>query len=159
MLPSLWNRTGLSPFERLYDFRREMDRLFEGAAHDTNGTMGNWLPPMDVVETAEAILCRLEVPGMSADDLDIRVEGNLVSIAGEKKYEQRNGENETGYRHVERRYGRFERSFTIPRTVEADKVRAGYENGILTVELPKAEQAKPRRVAIENGTPGRKIES
>jgi HSP20 family protein len=159
MLPSLWNRTGLSPFVRLYDFRPDLDRMFEAATTDANGAFAQWAPPMDVVETAEAILCRLEVPGMSIDDLDIRIEGNLVSITGEKKYEQRNGEGEDGYRHVERRYGRFERCFTIPRSVETDKVRARYEQGVLTVELPKAEQAKPRRVAIESATNGRNIQS
>ena len=158
MLPSLWTRTGLSPFVRLYDFGREMDRFFEDAARDTDATFGHWAPAMDVIETAEAILCRLEVPGMSIDDLDIRIEGNLVSITGEKKYEQQQNGEQKGYRHLERRYGRFERSFTIPRNVETDKVRAQYEHGVLTVELPKAERSRPRRIAIE-ATNGHEIES
>jgi HSP20 family protein len=159
MIPTLWTRTGVFPVaERLYDNRREMDRLFEegGAAMQNGG--GQWVPAMDVVETDEAILCNLEVPGLTREDLDIHVEGNLIRISGEKRFEQQHDQNETGYRHVERRYGRFERSFTIPRTVEGERVTARYQDGVLTIELPKAEQLKPRKVSIESGATSRQIE-
>lgn len=158
MLSSLRNRGAVTPFERLWDVRREMDRLFEG--YETGQENGNtlWVPPMDVVETGEEILCHVEAPGLSRDDLDIRIEGNIVIIAGEKKYERNDSEKETGFRHFERRYGRFERSFTIPQTVEADRVKARYENGVLTVILPKAERSKPRRVEVEGASAPRSIE-
>jgi HSP20 family protein len=152
MLPGM--RSASTPFERLWDVRRDLDRLFEGGEPNGNTL---WAPPMDVVERENEILCYVELPGMSRDALDIRVEGNLVTIAGEKKYEQNRTEKE-GFRHVERRYGRFERSFTIPATVEQDNVTARYDNGVLTVTLPKAERSRPRRIAIE-GSETREIES
>jgi HSP20 family protein len=158
MIPTLWTRNGVFPIaERLYDIRREMDRLFDdgGAAMPNGG--GQWVPAMDVVETNEAILCHLEVPGLTREDLDINVEGNLLRISGEKRFEPKL-DDESGYRHVERRYGRFERSFTIPRTVEGDRVTARYQDGVLTIELPKAEQLKPRKVSIESSAAARQIE-
>ena len=152
MLPGV--RGTITPFERLWDVRRDLDRLFEGS--EANGS-NLWAPPMDVLERENEILCHIEVPGMSTNDLDIRVEGNVVTITGEKKFERNQTEKE-GFRHVERRYGRFERSFTIPATVEQDKVTARYDNGVLTVVLPKAERSRPRRISIE-GSESREIES
>lgn len=152
MLPGLWNRGTVIPFERLWDIRREMDRLIDSADVGQTQTNGQamWVPPMDVVEDGDALRCQLEVPGLSVEDLDIRVESNVVTIAGEKKSQQNAPTKEGGFRHYERRYGRFERSFTIPQGIEPDKVSARYDNGVLTVVLPKAERAKPRRVAIES---------
>ena len=152
MLPGI--RGTATPFERLWDVRRDLDRLFE--ASETNNS-SLWAPPMDVIERENEILCHLELPGMASNDLDIRVEGNLVTIAGEKKYQENRSEKD-GFRHVERRYGRFERSFTIPSSVEQDKVTARYENGVLTVSLPKAERSRPRRITVE-GAETREIES
>lgn len=149
MLPGLRTRGAVTPFERLWDVRREMDRLFEGYETGNENGTSLWVPPMDVVETGEEILCHVEAPGLNKEDLDLRVEGNIVTISGEKRYERNGNEKETGFRHFERRYGRFERSFTIPQTVEADRVKARYENGVLTVVLPKAERSKPRRVEVE----------
>ena len=160
MLPSVWNRGGVSPFERLWDIHREMDRLFEPVetGERQQGTSPAWLPPMDVVETGDSLLCHIEVPGLSREDLDIRVEGNVVTITGEKRYQQDDGAKNGGFRHIERRYGRFERSFTIPQSVEAERVKAQYENGVLTVILPKAEKSKPRRIEIEGKSNQRQIE-
>ena len=153
MLPGARGTT--TPFERLWDVRRDLERLFEGS--DAPNGSNLWVPPMDVLERENEILCHIEVPGMTTNDLDIRVEGNVVTITGEKKFERSQQEKE-GYRHVERRYGRFERSFTIPATVEQDKVTARYDNGVLTVVLPKAERSRPRRIAID-GSATREIES
>lgn len=151
MLPG--TRGTMTPFERLWDVRRDLDRLFEG--NEPNGST-LWAPAMDVIERENEIVCNVEIPGLNRDDLDIRVEGNVVTIAGEKKYEQKS--EKEGFRHVERRYGRFERSFTIPSTVEQDKVTARYDNGVLTVTLPKTERSRPRRISIE-GSDTREIES
>jgi HSP20 family protein len=145
------------PVERLFEISREMDRLFENEAGSKGNGEASWIPPMDVFETGDEVLCQLEVPGLSRENIDIRVEGNLLTIAGEKKYEQRQDQKETGYRHFERRYGRFERSFTLPRTVDTERVKARYENGILTVALPKAEQAKPRKIMIEEPSTSHQI--
>src|SRR5687768_10762690 len=125
MLPGA--RGTITPFERLLDVRRDLDRLFEGANVSNGSTL--WTPPMDIVERENEILCHIEVPGMSRNDLDIRVEGNVVTVAGEKNFQQ--DTDKEGFRHMERRYGRFERSFTIPATVEQEKVTARYDNGVL----------------------------
>ena len=157
MLPTR-NNTWVSPFERLYALQRELDRAF---GETETMQSGSYVPPMDVIETTDAILCHLEVPGMSRDDLDIRAEGNIVTVSGEKKTQLRQNEKDGGFRSVERRYGRFERSFALPRSVDPSNVKASYEHGVLTIVLPKAEQSKPRRIQIDDGAPashGRQIE-
>lgn len=146
MLPTrnLW----VSPLERLYALQRELDRAFEGEA---NGGASTWIPPMDIVETTDEVLCHLEVPGLSPDDVDIRVQDNMLVVSGEKKpvhEEQKEG----GFRSIERRYGRFERSFTLPRSIDTSNVKARQENGVLTLVLPKMEASKPRRIQIEGTT-------
>jgi HSP20 family protein len=142
------------PFERLYALQRELDRSFNGTETMESGA---FVPPMDVAETNDEVVCHLEVPGITREDLEIRVEGNVLIVSGEKKMQQEHSEKEGGFRSVERRYGRFERSFALPRTVNAAGVRASYDNGILTIVLPKVEESKPRRIQIEEGSGARQI--
>ena len=142
----------VSPLERLYALQRELDRTIPG---DTNGSTA-WVPPMDVVETADEVLCHLEVPGMSREDLEIRVQDNILVVSGEKKY-QNQEQKEDGFRSIERRYGSFERSVTLPRTVDTSNVKARHENGVLTIVLPKVEASKPRRIEIEGGGSTREL--
>lgn len=149
MLPTRNSNAWVSPFERLYALQRELDRAF---GETETMQSGSFIPPMDVVETTDEILCHLEVPGISRDDLEIRSEGNVLIISGEKKAQKDYGEKEGGFRSVERRYGRFERSFALPRSVDAGRVRATYDNGVLTIVLPKAEESKPRKIQIDNGS-------
>jgi HSP20 family protein len=111
---------------------------------------------MDVVETADEVLCHIEVPGLTPDDIDIRVQDNLLVVAGEKKASDEQPK-EGGFRSVERRYGRFERSFTLPRSIDSSLVKARHENGVLTIVLPKMEASKPRRVQIEGASPVRAL--
>lgn len=146
--------TWVMPFERLYALQRELDR---GFGNTESMESGSFIPPMDVVETGDEILCHLEVPGINRDDLEIRVEGNVLIVAGEKKQQHESRAKDGGFQSVERRYGRFERSFALPRSVNAANVRARYDNGILTIVLPKAEESKPRRVQIEDGNTKRQI--
>jgi HSP20 family protein len=143
----------VSPLERLYALQREFDRAVEG---DSNNS--TWMPPMDVVETGDEVLCHVEVPGLAPDDIEVRVQDNMLVISGEKKLEQEEAK-EGGFRSVERRYGRFERSFTLPRTIDTNKVKARHEHGVLTIVLPKMEASKPRRVQIEGGTGARELNS
>ena len=151
MMPTrnLW----ISPLERLYALQREIDRAFETEA---NGTATSWVPAMDVVETNDEVLCHVEVPGLTTDDIDIRVQDNMLVVSGEKKAATEQ-QKEGGFRSVERRYGRFERSFTLPRTIDAQGVRARHENGVLTIVLPKVEASKPRRVEIEGAAHRREL--
>jgi len=104
-----------------------------------------WWPTLDVVERDDAIEVRAELPGMKAEDIDIGVQGNTLTLSGEKKEEQERREGENYY-HVERRYGMFRRELTLPAGVDATKVDASYKDGILTIQLPKTEQAKPRKI-------------
>jgi HSP20 family protein len=90
-----------------------------------------------------------ELPGLKPDDVNVTVENGVLTISGEKKQEIQEGKEDGDYYLFERRYGRFERSFTLPRSVSADQIKARFESGILTVSLPKAEGAKPRKVQIE----------
>ena len=103
---------------------------------------------VDVRATNDAIEVLAELPGLRAEDVEVNVENNVLTIAGEKKQEVSEENAEAEYHLVERRCGRFERSFTLPRTVTADAIGARFEHGLLTVTLPKAEAAKPRRVEI-----------
>lgn len=152
MIPTRTN--WVSPLERLFALQRELDRTFENDVTTNGGT--TFLPPMDVVETADEVLCHLEVPGISRDDLEIRVQDNMLMISGEKKYPE-SQEKDAGFRSVERRYGRFERSLTLPRTVDSNSVSARYDNGVLTITLQKAETSKPRRIEIDGGSSAREL--
>jgi HSP20 family protein len=151
MLSGLTNRSVLTPFERILAARGDLESAFNG-----NGRAVVWMPPMDVYETAEAIICQLEVPGMAREELEIRMDDKLVTIAGEKK--PSGAQDRESLHHTERRYGSFERSFTIPANIDTDHIRARHENGVLTISLPKSERAKPRRISIE-GSEQREIES
>ena len=132
-------RNSVTPFERLYALQRELDR-------------GSFVPPMDVVETNDEVLVHLEVPGISRRDLEIRTEGNVMIVSGEKKFVETENRKEGGFSSVERRYGRFERSFTLPRTVSTTDIRARHTDGVLTIVMPKIEESKPRRIEIEDGS-------
>jgi HSP20 family protein len=153
MITPFTRNAWVSPLERLYALQREFDRTFEGDASNGSNT---WLPPMDVVETADEVLCHLEVPGMSRDDLELRVQDNMLVVSGEKKYEH-GPQKEGGFRSVERRYGKFERSISLPRTVDTSNVKARHENGVLTIVLPKMEASKPRRIEIEGASATREL--
>jgi HSP20 family protein len=105
-----------------------------------------WTPPVDILETENELLLKMDVPEIQLKDVDIRLENDTLTIKGERKFEQPQGK---GYHRIERAYGVFARSFTLPNTVETDKVRADYRNGALTVVLPKKEVAKPRTIKVE----------
>jgi HSP20 family protein len=106
-----------------------------------------WVPPVDIFEEADAIRIMAEVPGLKPEDVKISVEGNVLTIQGTK---QQIAEERTERVHrYERTYGAFERSFTLPSSVDAGAIKAGYEHGVLTVTLPKVEKAKPRQIAVQ----------
>jgi HSP20 family protein len=105
-----------------------------------------WMPPVDVQENADAYLFYAELPGMTKDDINITLENNVLRLSGERKLEK--DATKENYHRVERTYGTFTRTFSLPTQVDAENVQAAFENGILTVTVPKAEQAKPRKIAI-----------
>lgn len=115
-------------------------------------------PHADVVETNDDIRVVLELPGLSPEDIEVNLEDNVLTISGEKKEERE--ENEENRWHLsERRYGRFSRSFVLPREVEQDRIEAGFENGVLHLTIPKSEKAKPRRIAVQGGNGRQRIEA
>jgi len=139
-----------TPPADLESMRREMDRLFESLSGVAGFGPAGVFPPINVSETGEALVVRAELPGIKPDKLDITVEDNTLTIAGEREME-RESEN-VSYHRREREWGTFRRSFSMPVRVDADKVRARYVNGILTVELPKAAEARPKQIAVQAGS-------
>ena len=112
------------------------------------GAASAWMPPVDIYQTGDhELVLTAEIPDMKREEIDITVENFVLTIKGEKKFP---GEvKEEQYHHVERRYGSFSRSFSLPRTVDAGKVAADYKNGVLTVRLPLREEAKPRQIKVD----------
>jgi HSP20 family protein len=130
------------------NLQSQLSRFFEPFARmaDEDLATGTWVPPVDVAETQDKIVVRAEVPGMKQDDIAIEFESGILTIKGERKLEK-NGDNMTWHR-VERTYGNFVRSFTLPRTVDAERIGATYRDGILEIEVPKKEEAKPKQIRI-----------
>jgi HSP20 family protein len=130
------------------DMNRLFDRFFEGRT--PNGTSRRWIPAMDLVETDEQLVLRGDLPGMTEDDVDIEIKDGVLTVSGERKAEHEDkGE---GYHRVERSFGRFSRSLSLPQGIEPDKVEASFDNGVLEVRIPKPAEAKPTRVQIGKGT-------
>jgi HSP20 family protein len=125
-------------------------RTFEDAiARMLNEPRGTrpWSPPVDIYETENELVLKADLPDVKLEDIDVRVENQTLTLKGERKFEK--DDSVTGYHRIERSYGAFTRSFTVPPTVDPDKVSAELKNGVLTVRLPKKEAAKPRQVKIE----------
>ena len=141
--------TRWEPYRELNTLQERLHRLFEDSyarGADELMTAGSFVPAVDVYEDEHAITLKVEVPGIEQKDIDIRLESNTLKVRGERKFEQE--EKEENFRHVERRYGAFERSFTLPETVDTDKVTAEYENGVLRIQLAKRAEAKPKQIKV-----------
>jgi HSP20 family protein len=129
--------------------QNQMNRLFEstlqGRIGDTNATT-SWMPTADIYESDSELVVKLDLPGVEAKNVDVRVENNILTVRGERNFEyKQNGES---YHRVERSYGAFARSFELSTSVDADKIRATYNAGVLSITRPKAEAAKPKRIQI-----------
>lgn len=144
--------TWLSPFNRLTTLQDEINRLFEspfGELARGAELFTGWSPPLDVYEDKDNVIVTAELPGMKKQDIDLSVHNNALTISGERKFERKEGEGDAS--RSERYYGRFQRTVTLPKPVDAKKVGARYRDGILTVTLPKAEEAKPRQIEVKVG--------
>lgn len=146
--PTLWRADIPATWNDVFTSRRDIDRVFDRFFGQTGGMTGSWAPVVDVRETKDAIEVVAELPGLRLDDVEVSIENNVLTVSGEKKQGVTEGSPEAEYHLIERRCGRFERRFTLPRTVDAEKIGARFEHGLLTVTLPKAEASKPRRVEI-----------
>ena len=136
-------------FPEMSILQRQMNRLFDEATQNWNGdanTPNGWSPETDIYETETDLVLQADLPGFSAKDIDIVVENNVLTIRGERQFEAT--VQPEGLHRMERSYGKFSRSFTLPAIVDGQKIQASYKNGVLSLTLAKAEQARPKRIQI-----------
>jgi len=130
------------------EINRLFDHFFEGGTQDDSSLgLSMWTPAVDIAEHDNEYLVNVELPGVNKDDVKITLESNILTIRGEKKQEK--DEKNDNYHRVERSYGSFQRSFTLPVMVKSDKIDASYRDGILSIVLPKAEEAKPKQIEVK----------
>lgn len=147
-----WNRPELTvwpAFGRLTDLRDEIDRLFESPLAEVARSarlFSGWTPALDLYEEKDNLVVKVELPGMKREDIDVSLHDGSLSISGERKSEEKH-QDADAYR-MERFFGRFQRTVTLPTPVAGDKVKAQYQDGILTITLPKTEEAKPKRIDV-----------
>ena len=139
------------PMRNLFSLHNEMRRIFGDLFVPHEGKMDteetSWMPTVDISETENGYEIRAELPGVSEDDVNVSVTDNVLTVKGEKRQEEETEGKD--YHRVERRYGSFQRSFTLPRHIETDTIKAGFKDGVLTLGIPKAEVAKPTEIPIK----------
>lgn len=150
----------ITPYRASTDLLRPLFEEFFTPISD-GGRLGNLMraPVADVIESEDEIRVTLELPGIRTEDIDVDIENNVLTISGEKQEERSEGDKRSTWHLTERRYGHFSRSFVLPRDVEADKIRANFENGILTVQIPKSERARRRKISVGGEAPGSQLAS
>src|SRR5918995_4064830 len=143
--------TRYDPFRDLRTLQDEVNRLFSGnfspAFGDEGFARGAWAPSVDIYENKDQIVLEAELPGMNREDFELTVENNVLTLRGERRFEKK--EDTDNYHRVERAYGSFTRSFTLPNTVSGEGASADYRNGVLRVTLPKREETKARRIEVK----------
>ena len=143
-----------TPFRELTTVQDRMNKLFEDVLKapyrgDEGLSASHWAPAVDIYETDREIVLKAELPEMQEKDIQIKVEDNILVLSGERSMEKE--VKEENYHRIERAYGTFNRSFTLPRTVDREKIKASYKDGILKVLLPKKEEDKPKQIKIDVG--------
>ena len=148
--------TRWDPFREFSNLQNQMTRLFQdyqptraGQSGEDFLTSGTFVPPVDIYEDEHNITLKLEVPGINENDIDVRVENSTLTIRGERKFEK--DVKEENFHRIERSYGSFSRSFTLPNTVNPEQVNADYTNGVLTIALAKRAEAKPKQIKVNIG--------
>jgi HSP20 family protein len=142
-----WN----DPIRELAALQNRLNQAFDStfarpSRNDEELFTGTWAPPVDIMETKDKTILKAELPGFSEDQIQVRFEDGVLSLEGERKFEKNNGDE--NYHRVERSYGKFVRSFTIPSNVDNEHISAAFDNGVLTVELPKREETRPKQIKI-----------
>jgi len=139
------------PFKELERMQERMERLFGDYFWRTplieRELRGEWLPPADIYEDQDSLVIKVDLPEMDMKDIDVKIEDNTLKIRGERKLEKE--EKKENYHRIERYYGTFSRSFTLPSTVDQEKVTATYDRGVLRIVLPKKEETKPKQIKVE----------
>ncbi len=142
------------PFRSTINFHEQLNRVFDDVLRRGNNEESNltsWAPAVDIFETEQELVVKADLPDVDAKELDIRVENNILTIRGERKFQKQINEN--NYLRVERSYGSFARSFSLANTVNSEAIKADYQNGVLTLNIPKREEAKPKQIKVNVGTP------
>ena len=140
----------VDPFREFATMQDRLNRLFGNVylRDEDTGFRGTWVPPVDIFETeTHDLVVRAELPGMNREDIEVSVENSTLVLKGERKFDTE--VKQENYRRIERSYGTFQRSFTLPNTVDTGKVSADFKNGVLTVKLPFREEARPRTINVE----------
>ena len=143
------------PFRELESFRNQVNRLFgeaypAGRISDEAPSLAAWAPPVDISETPDMLVFQVELPGFSQDNLKLRAENGVLTLEGERTFEKEH--EKKAYHRVERAYGRFVRAFSLPANADPAKINAPLVDGVLSIELPKREEAKPKSIPIAVGT-------
>ena len=144
--------TRWDPFREFSTLQDRMNRLFRDSfseGREESLTTSSFAPPVDVYEDEHNVTLKIEVPGIEEKDIDVKIENNVLTVHGERKFEKE--EKEENYRRVERQYGSFTRTFTLPNTVDSEKVSADYDKGVLKIALPKKAEAKPKQIKVNVG--------
>lgn len=142
------------PFRDLAEVQERVNRVlgdfYGGRGQDDVMRRGTWIPPVDIYEgNNHEMVIKAELPDIRRDDIDIRVEDNTLTITGEKKVDETVRQDQ--FHRIERAYGSFTRSFSLPATIDTEKVKADYKNGVLTITLPMREEAKPKQIQVQIG--------
>ena len=147
--------TRFEPFREFSNLQDRINRVFRESyapeGRDESLTNSSFAPAVDVYEDEHTVTLKIEVPGIDEKDIDVRIENNTLTVHGERKIEKE--EKEENYRRVERHYGSFTRTFTLPTTVDSEKVSANYDKGVLKIALPKKAEAKPKQIKVNVGGP------
>jgi len=151
-----------NPWRELDQLTNRLSRVFDwenGGTFPTPSSAGSWMPAVSVEETNDELILTAELPGMKREDVELGVENNILTIRGEKREERREEDEERRYHLWERSFGTFQRSFTLPRSVKAEDIHAEFDNGVLRVRMPKAAEARSRRIEIGAGSSAGKVEA
>ena len=137
------------PFRDLMSIQNELNRLFGRtyAGGESGTEAGTWMPALDVFETEDKFVVKVELPGLNPDEVDVSVEDSTLTIRGERKFYENVPDD--SFHRVERRYGACQRSLSLPPTADAERIEASFDRGVLSVEVPKAEQAKPKKIQVK----------
>ena len=141
------------PFRGVSTLQEQANRMFNEllGRPGEESSLTTWAPAVDIYETEHELVVKADLPEVDPKELDIRVENNILTIRGERKFEKK--VNEDNYLRVERTYGSFSRSFSLANTVNSEAIHAGYQNGVLTLNIPKREEAKPKQIKVNVGVP------
>jgi HSP20 family protein len=141
--------TRFDPFDEINTLKNRLERMLARFTPETEGELfaAQWAPVTDVVETKDVLMINTELPGLTEKDIKVQIENGILTISGERNIDKK--VEEDNFRRVERSYGKFVRRFTLPPDVEGEKIAAAFNNGLLEIQIPKKESAKPRTIAVE----------